>query len=121
MVLVAFNYKDYVKVSDQYKLINYTTYCTGSLIDRLHVVTSAHCFKSRINIDMNEEFKEIEVKPTYFYSSVESMYSVYLGTYNKTKVLKNDLQGSSIVVRNVSEFVKVFYFILLNFVWLEFE
>lgn len=61
----------------------YSLYCSGFLIDRVTVVTVAHCITTEFAItDNNGTAFVIKVVPNKYYSSVASMYTVYLGQYD---------------------------------------
>lgn len=99
--LIYFTYRTSDSISVSY-------ICGGSLIDRLTILTAAHCIIKTIYL----QNREIKVVPNEYYPTIESMYKVYLGVHDKTMI--NFVQNIQPAIEvKVKQVIIVIYKIIL--------
>lgn len=59
-----------------------TFLCGGTLINQKTALTAAHCINTQFEYDYKGITYVIEIKPNEFYSTWESMFTVYIGMHN---------------------------------------
>jgi secreted trypsin-like serine protease len=77
-------------VPNSKEVINYSSFCGGTVINHRHVITAAHCIPIKI------EYKglSIPVVANGFFRTYESMIKVYLAVYNRTLISKTTTQNA---------------------------
>ncbi len=85
-VYITFNYKALVSLKGTGSVITLTTSasCGGILIDSNTILTAAHCIIDQISFSFNSFEYDYTVQANQFYPTTESMYTVYLGLYNRS-------------------------------------
>jgi acrosin len=85
--LIIFQYKGDVRLSngDTY-YVEKKYMCGGTLIDRRTILSAAHCIPQTIQIKVNDITYEVIVGPTNYYPTIASMYTIYLGLEDQTKI-----------------------------------
>ena len=63
--------------------------CGGTLVNRNTVITAAHCFQKFIQFPDGTTYN---VFPNFYYPTIESMYSVYLGTHKLSNIQSSTLK-----------------------------
>jgi hypothetical protein len=93
IVLVHFRYKAYVPAESQRTTIVHETNCSGTLVDRRTILTTAQCVPKILfhRTNNNSAPSIVEVTPNEFYTSFDSIYKFYVGAYT------NDALNSQIV------------------------
>jgi V8-like Glu-specific endopeptidase len=66
--------------------------CSGTLIERLTVLTAAHCLVSSFDYEYDNETLIIPVQVNKYYPTRESMLSVYLGVSNRSEIESGHIQ-----------------------------
>lgn len=77
MALIVFRYEIFIVSTGRSQSVKYL--CGGTLIDQKTILTAAHCYIEKVLIDS----VPILVVPNQNFSSISSMYTVYLGLHNK--------------------------------------
>lgn len=91
--LVCFRYR-----TEQNPAIQVIYYCGGTLIDRVTILTVAHCIFDTVLI----RNQQVKVVPNKFYPTMESMYKVYLGLHDRTLI-----DFSNNIEFNIDKIIKV--------------
>lgn len=86
--LVVFTYKNlaYISSLNVYVSINQAYSCGGILIDRNTLLTAAHCIQKNVRFIYNNLYYMTEVTTSSEFPTIESMYTVYLGVHDRTKL-----------------------------------
>ena len=92
IIYLTFSYTRIVDFGDG-KATTYTfkSFCGGTIIDRKTILTAAHCIINTVYYtDVNGKLVRVRVEPNSFHPTIGSMYSVYVGLYDKSNI--NNLQ-----------------------------
>ena len=95
IAIIIFSYKATVLVGGSYQTISESTLCGGSLLDLTTVLTAAHCIVTQISYTYNGKTYNYKVVPNQYYPTIGSMYTVYLGIYDRSNL---NSPGSQIIV-----------------------
>ena len=124
---VLFSYGDNVYLPEYGRTvyISRSYVCGGTLIDKTTVVTVAHCVYKSISFTYGITSYSLQVKPNSFYPTVASMFTVYLGLQDASKISSTNISPavkmavSNVIVVIFIIFSKHFnlYFILYSLAW----
>jgi hypothetical protein len=78
----------------------------GSLIDRKHVITAAHCILSNFDYLYGDQIYTINLTTSSFYPTLESCYKVFVGADN---LIVGDTNIKPAKVVSVSKVIRVRY------------
>ena len=97
MAYIIFSYKSYVYIKgfDDIFLKEFSTICSGNLIRRDVVLTSAQCMPTNVKFDYLGVTYSIKVAPNIFFKSLESMISVHLGLHDRSTISLSPLLSYS--------------------------
>ncbi|RNA16476.1 serine protease 27-like [Brachionus plicatilis] len=77
IVYIQFKYY-YLSSGNTYSI---STSCAGTLVNQDTVVTAAHCYNTELQLS---DGSTLTVSPNSYHATYESMYTVYLGLYDKS-------------------------------------
>ena len=108
---VLFSYGDNVYLPEYGRTvyISRSYVCGGTLIDKTTVVTVAHCVYKSISFTYGITSYSLQVKPNSFYPTVASMFTVYLGLQDASKISSTNI--SPAVKMAVSNVIVVIFII----------
>ena len=122
MAYIRFSYKSYVYIKgvEDIFLKEFSSICSGNLIRRDVVLTSAQCMPSNVKFDYLGLTYSIKVAPNIFFTSLESMISVHLGLHDRSAISSNPLLSYSYyadsgVRFDVERIIKVSFFLISVF------
>lgn len=104
---IIFTYGDNVYLPEYGRTVNITRsyMCAGTLIDRTTIVTAAHCIFSSISFTYGVTSYKLQVKPNSFYPTIASMFTVYLGLQDSSRISSSNI--SPAVKMSVSNVIQV--------------
>jgi hypothetical protein len=96
LVFIQFNFKAnfYIEELNKTAQISHTSRCGGTLIDKSTILTAAHCLPKEILFSYQSQQYSLPVVPNEFYSSIESMYTIYLGLHDLNNLDESTLKQS---------------------------
>lgn len=63
--------------------------CSGTLIGENTIITSAACLRSTLNYENNGTISMVPVIPSNYYSTIPSMFRVFLGIKQQSEISFN--------------------------------
>ena len=70
--------------------------CGGTIIDESTILSAAHCFKFKLEIEHIGDTYEFDPVPNEYYPTFESMFTVYVGMHKKTEMTTNPSTKKSV-------------------------
>ena len=64
----------------------WTSFCGGTLISESTILTAAHCVVKSVPFTYQNVLYNLKVEPNEFFSTFESMYTVYVGLHDKKQI-----------------------------------
>lgn len=109
IALIVFKYKfNYVAGGSTYTSTT-STICGGTLIDKNTILTTAHCYVTSVSYTYGGSSYTYAVRTNSYYSTIASMYTVYLGLHDKTGIFDGVTSISPGVAMSISRFTIVIY------------
>lgn len=104
-------------------ILSSTFLCGGTLLNQKTALTAAHCINTQFEYDYKGRTYMIEIKPNEYYSTWESMFTVYIGMHNSNinSELNNNKFGKAIYVAKIIKVLRLlvelilFQFNIFNF------
>ena len=90
------------------------SYCGGTLISTLKVLTAAHCIPTTVSFTYLGVIYTVQVNTNSYYPTIESMLAVYLGVQNKSSIQNDGTYAAPTVHMSVLEARKVKHSIKLS-------
>lgn len=113
MIYLTFSYRRIIDIGDGYATtLTFNSFCGGTIIDRKTILTAAHCIIDTVDYtDINGTYQTAPVETNSYYPTIGSMYSVYVGLYDKSSI--NNLEYPAVKM-SVDKVKKVSCMITLN-------
>ena len=93
-------------------ILSSTFLCGGTLINQKTALTAAHCINTQFEYDYKGNTYVIEIKPNEYYTTWESMFTVYIGMHNSNiNSESNNKFGKAI---SVAKIIKVYFKIFIK-------
>ena len=92
MIYLTFSYRRTVDIGDgKATIYTFNSFCGGTIIDRKTILTAGHCIIDTVDYtDINGNYQTVPVETNSYNPTIGSMYSVYVGLYDKSSI--NNLQ-----------------------------
>jgi secreted trypsin-like serine protease len=89
-----------VAVSEQFM-------CGGTLINSYTVLTAAHCVSPTFSYALSGTDVDLTIRTNSKFPSFESMYTVYLGVFNKDFIMYGTAMPANVIKATISKIIRV--------------
>ena len=116
LAYIEFNYKAQIRIKKHYwKTFPIRASCGGTLIDRVTILTVAHCIQTTLTVTYEDKVYFVNVKPNSYFPTYESMFKIYLGIQNLSTIvglsskitINHSYSDSALQIFNVSKIIIV--------------
>lgn len=83
---IRINYKKDIQIGMEQFTETFSFACGGTLINRRTVLTAGHCIQSEVEFEYQGMTYKTPVVPNKYYPTLSSMYKVYLGFQDISKI-----------------------------------